>query len=199
VFDSKTKKPIDASILYESLPVSDEGGIASTDPVSNVYKIILPIGKKYGFRAESEGYLSVSRNEDFQDITEYTEIERDLYLTPLEIGQVIQLNNLFFVQSKSELLPESMPELERLYQLMMEQPNLEIELGGHTDNQGIYSANIRLSQDRAEAVREFLVEKGIPRKRIEAKGYGPSKPVASNLNPETRKQNRRVEITILKR
>jgi outer membrane protein OmpA-like peptidoglycan-associated protein len=198
VFNSKTKQPIEASILYESLPIDDEGGIANSNPNNGEYKIILPIGKKYGFRAESEGFLSVSRNEDFLNITEYTEIERDLYLTPLEVGQVIQLNNLFFVQSKAEMLPESLPELERLYQLMMEQPGLEIELGGHTDNQGIYSANIRLSQLRADAVKQFLLDKGIAKKRINAKGYGPSKPVASNLNAETRKQNRRVEITILK-
>jgi outer membrane protein OmpA-like peptidoglycan-associated protein len=199
VLNSKTKEPIEANIFYESLPLSKEDGIAISDPNAGTYKITLPAGKKYGFRAESEGFLSVSRNEDFSEITEYTEIDRDLLLTPIEVGQIIQLNNLFFVQSKAEILPESMPELERLYNLMMEQPALQIELGGHTDNQGIYAANLRLSQERADAVMEFLVEKGVPKKRIKAVGDGPSKPVASNKNPETRKQNRRVEIKILKR
>ncbi len=199
VLNSKTKQPIEANIFYESLPVSMEDGIAISDPLKGTYTITLPAGKKYGFRAESEGFLSVNQNEDFTAINEYTEIKRDLYLSPIEVGQIIQLNNLFFVQSKSEMLPESIPELERLYQLLTEHPNLSIELGGHTDNQGIYSANLKLSQARAEEVMNYLLEKGIPKKRINAVGYGPSKPIASNKNPESRKQNRRVEIKILKR
>ena len=81
---------------------------------------------------------------------------------------------------------------------MVEVPNLEIELGGHTDNQGIYSANLRLSRDRAEAVMQYLVDRGIDKKRIVVVGYGPAKPVASNANPESRQNNRRVEVKILK-
>lgn len=198
VLNSITKKPLDASILYQSLPVTDNGGIAMTNPSTGEYKIVLPVGKKYGFHAEAKDYMATERNEDFTNVTEYKEIVRDLYLTPMAVGMVIQLNNLFFVRSKAEVLPESIPEMDRIYKLLVDYPQLVIELGGHTDNQGIYSANVKLSQDRADAVREYLVNKGIEKRRIKTKGYGPTKPIADNRNPETRKNNRRVEIKVLK-
>ena len=198
VLNSISKEPLDASILYQSLPITDEGGTAMTNPSTGEYKIILPVGKVYGFHAEAEGYMATERNEDFTDVTEYKEIVRDLYLTPLAVGMVIKLNNLFFVRSKAEVLPESIPEMDRVYKLLIDYPKLVIELGGHTDNQGIYSANVKLSQERADAVRTYLTEKGIEKRRIKTKGYGPTKPVADNRNPETRKNNRRVEIKVLK-
>jgi len=198
VLNSISKEPLDASILYQSLPITDEGGTAMTNPSTGEYKIILPVGKLYGFHAEAKGYMATERNEDFTDVTEYKEIVRDLYLTPLAVGMVIKLNNLFFVRSKSEVLPESIPEMDRVYKLLIDYPKLVIELGGHTDNQGIYAANLKLSQERADAVRTYLTGKGIEKRRIKTKGYGPTKPVADNRNPETRKNNRRVEIKVLK-
>ncbi len=198
VLNSKTKQPIEADIFYESIPTGSEKGLANSNPGSGEFKIVLPAGKKYGFRAQSNGYVSVDQNEDFTAVKQFTEIKRDLYLTPLEVGEVVQLNNLFFAQSKAEMLPESQPELERLYQLLVDNKNLEIELSGHTDNQGNSNANMQLSRDRAEAVMQFLIDKGIDKKRLTAVGYGPTRPIASNANPETRKLNRRVEIKILK-
>ena len=198
VINSKTKKPITADIYYESLPDNEESGIATSDPVNGNYKIVLPVGKKYGFRAEAEGFIAISQNEDFSNVTEYKEITRDLELTPLKVGETVQLNNIFFVQSKAEILPESEPELERLLKLLNENPSLEVELGGHTDNQGSSSANLRLSEARALAVMNYLIEHGINKKRLKYKGYGGTRPIASNASPETRKKNRRVEIKILK-
>ena len=136
---------------------------------------------------------------DLKDISSYEEIEKDLYLVPIEVGSVIKLNNIFFERSKATLLEESFPELKRLLEFMIENPSVEIELGGHTDNQGIAKLNFELSKDRVEMVKEYLVQKGISQKRIETKAYGGTKPVASNLTEETRALNRRVEITILKK
>ncbi len=198
VINSKTKKPIKADIYYESLPDNEESGIATSDPVDGNYKIVLPVGKKYGFRAEAEGFIAISQNEDFSYVTEYKEIKRDLELTPLKVGETVRLNNIFFVQSKAEILPDSEPELERLLKLLNENPTLEVELGGHTDNQGSSSANLRLSEARALAVMNYLIEHGISKKRLRHKGYGGTRPIASNASPETRRKNRRVEIKILK-
>jgi outer membrane protein OmpA-like peptidoglycan-associated protein len=108
------------------------------------------------------------------------------------------LNNIFFVQSKAEILPESQPELERLLKLLNENATLEIELGGHTDNQGSSAANLKLSEDRALAIVNYLLEHGINKKRLTSKGYGGTKPIASNASVDTRQKNRRVEITIMK-
>ena len=198
VINSKTRKPIEADIFYESLPSREEEGLAISDPVNGGYKIVLPVGKKYGFRAEAEGYIAVSQNEDFTMVDEYREIVRNLELTPLEVGETVQLSNIFFVQSKAEMLPESEPELERLLQLMNNNPQLEIELSGHTDNQGPSSANLKLSEDRALSVMNYLIDHGIEKKRLKYKGYGGSRPIASNASAESRKKNRRVEIKILK-
>jgi len=198
VINSKTKQPIEADIFYESLPLKEDEGLAISDPVNGEYKIVLPVGKKYGFRAEANGFIAVSQNEDFTAAKEYMEITRDLELTPFEIGETVQLNNIFFVQGQSEILSDSEPELERLLQLLNDNPNLEIELGGHTDNQGSSSANLRLSEERALAIMNHLIEHGIDKKRLTFKGYGGTKPLASNASTETRKKNRRVEIKILK-
>lgn len=198
VLNSETKKPVAASIFYESLPGGEEDGVAMTNPATGEYKIVLPVGKKYGFHAEADGYIATEQNEDFTNVKEYKEIKRDLLLTPMAVGKIIRLNNLFFVRSKAEILPESKPELDRIYKLLTDNPKMVIELGGHTDNQGYYSANVKLSQERADAVKAYLVEKGISKSRIKTKGYGPTKPIADNRNPESRKKNRRVEIKILK-
>lgn len=198
VINSKTRKPIEADIFYESIPSASESGIATSDPVNGDYKIVLPVGQKYGFRAEAEGFIAVSQNEDFTGVNEYKEIERILELTPLEVGEVVQLNNIFFVQSKAEIQPESEPELERLVELLNDNPTLEIELGGHTDNRGSSSANLNLSRERALAIVKYLVENGIDKKRLEFKGYGGTQPIASNASEESRKKNRRVEIKVLK-
>lgn len=198
VIDSESKLPIEANIYYENLDTKQEEGIAVSDPNNGQYQITLPAGKRYGFRAEAEGYLSINENLDVTDISEYKEVARNLMLTPILVGKIIALNNLFFVQSKAEILPESLPELERLYKILIERPTLEIELGGHTDNQGVYAANMKLSQERAEAVMQYLIDRGIEKKRLKAVGYGPTKPVASNANAESRQSNRRVEVKILK-
>ncbi len=198
VLDKKTNLPIEAEINYESLNNRNEDGIAKSNPEDGAYKIVLPVGNLYGFLAKSKGYISVFENEDFSDVTEYKEMTKDLFLVPIEVGQIVQLNNLFFVQSKSDILPESEKELDRLYALLVENPDMEIELKGHTDNQGYFKANMELSEKRAEAVMNYLMDRGISKKRISSKGYGPTQPLYPNTSLEMRAKNRRVEVEILK-
>ena len=198
VINSKTKEPIEADIFYESISLRNEDGLARSDPNNGDYKIVLPVGRKYGFRAEAAGYIAVSQSEDFTAVNTFKEITRNLELTPLAIGEIIELNNVFFVQSKPDMLPESEPELERLFHLLDDNELLEIELGGHTDNQGSSSANLKLSQERALAAMTYLIENGISKDRLSYKGYEGSKPIASNANAASRKRNRCVEIKIMK-
>ena len=108
------------------------------------------------------------------------------------------MNKVYFQRGTSDLLSESFTELDRVVDMMAENPTVKIELSGHTDNQGSSKLNIKLSQERVEKVKLYLTEHGIDTRRIKGKGYGGSKPVASNAAEETRKLNRRVEITILK-
>jgi OOP family OmpA-OmpF porin len=198
VYDKKTGKPLVADIHYEVLPGGKEAGIAHTNPSTGDYKITLPAGSMYGFRAEAKGYVAVNENLDVKKVTEYAEIQRDLKLVPVEVGQTVRLNNLFFDFNKSQLKSESFAELDRLVELLKASPKMEVEIEGHTDNVGNDAANKKLSNDRAKAVRDYLVSKNIPAAHLKTIGYGKAKPLASNDTEEGRQQNRRVEFTILK-
>lgn len=198
VLNSKTKEPMGANINYSDLTTNKEIGIASSDPVTGNYKIVLPAGSAYSFLANKPSFISVSENFDVSKLDAYKEISRDLYLTPIEVGATVRLNNIFFDFGKSTLRKESYPELDRVLALMNENKKLVIEIGGHTDNVGADDANAKLSQSRADAVRTYLLEKGLGADRITAKGYGETTPQATNETDEGRQLNRRVEFKILK-
>ncbi len=198
VLNTKTLKPVDATINYELLPAGTQAGLARTDPTTGEYKIILPYGKNYGFSANAQGFIPVSENLDLTAIAAYKEINRDLYLVPIQVGETVRLNNIFFDFGKSTLRAESFPELNRIVSLMSLNPALEIEIAGHTDNTGADNFNLQLSDERAKAVKAYIISKGISETRISAKGYGKTKPVAGNDTEAGKQLNRRVEFTIQK-
>jgi OOP family OmpA-OmpF porin len=107
------------------------------------------------------------------------------------------LKDLYFLQSQDVILPESIPELENIYAFLEENPNAKIELQGHTDNQGDFNLNLKLSRNRALAVKNFMIKKGIDAKRISTRGFGGTRPIESNQTEETRRKNRRVELLVL--
>lgn len=117
----------------------------------------------------------------------------------IEVGSTIELNNVEFDFNKATLRAESFEELDNVVKFLNDNPSVEIELAGHTDNIGDDNYNLKLSQERAESVKNYLVEKGISESRLIAKGYGESRPIASNQTEQGRDQNRRVEFTILKK
>jgi outer membrane protein OmpA-like peptidoglycan-associated protein len=122
---------------------------------------------------------------------------KEVKLKPARVGTTVQLKNVLFKTSTSKLLPSSYPELEKVYKLMKNSPDLVIELSGHTDNRGDYYLNLKLSEDRVNAVKEYLKSLGISEDRMKGKGYGGTRPIASNETEETRRLNRRVEFTII--
>jgi outer membrane protein OmpA-like peptidoglycan-associated protein len=198
VLNKNTSLPIEAKISYENLATGLNQGVAVSNPATGEYQIALPYGVNYGFNAMAPNFISISDNLDLTAISEYKEIKRDLFLAPLEAGQVIRINNIFFETAKSELKTESFSELNRLVKLMEQNPAMEIALSGHTDNVGSEDANQKLSTDRAKSVLDYLVSKGITAGRISSGGFGKSKPVATNDTEEGRAINRRVEFTVIK-
>jgi len=199
VLNSKTNEPLGASINYYDLANNASMGTAISDPKDGSYKIILPVGKAYSFLAEKSGFYPISDNLDVTNLTQYTEIERNLYLTPVDIGEVIRLNNLFFDTDKSDLKPSSAAELDRLAKFLKSNATVEIQISGHTDDKGTDEHNQTLSQDRVNSVIKYLVNKGISNTRMKGVGFGETKPIKSNETEEGRAQNRRVEFTILKK
>lgn len=197
VYDAKTKEILSAPIVYNDLATNKELGKAISDPTTGSYSIILPYGHRYSFMAEKEGYYAVTENVNVANLTEYKEIVVDLYLNPIEKGQTIRLNNIFFDSGKYDLLPESYAELDRLHKVLETNKGLKIEIGGHTDAVGSDANNMTLSNNRANAVMQYLVTKGISKERLSAKGFGETKFIATNDTEEGKQLNRRVEFVIL--
>lgn len=117
----------------------------------------------------------------------------------LAIGTVVTLENIFFATGESEVLQQSYNELMRLRELLERNPDMHIELRGHTDNQGSLDFNQKLSEARAKAVADYLIERGIDRQRLTWAGFGKTQPVADNSTEEGRQKNRRVEYKVLAR
>jgi OmpA-OmpF porin, OOP family len=200
VYNKKTMQPISASLLYETLPDGKEAGNAVSNATDGSFKIVLPYDKNYLIRATADHFFAQSENLDLDSLIKagYKEIHKDLYLVPIEIGQIVRLNNVFFDFDKWDLRPESFVELDRVVKLLNENPAIEIEMSAHTDSRGSDDYNFKLSDNRARSVMEYIISKGIAASRITSQGYGETKAVATNDTDDGRQLNRRVEFKIVK-
>lgn len=152
-------------------------------------------GDSLDIEFKTKGFLSASVSIGFNNL----EAEKNSFivkLEPLETGNIITLEHVLFQRGTPDIVESSKRELELVLEMMEDNPEVKIFLKGHTDNVGNKVLNIQLSQARVNAVRDFLVERGIVKDRISGKGYGGSKPIADNRNEETRKLNRRVEFEV---
>ncbi len=199
VLDALTKKPVAAEVVSSLAQDKKVVSKADYDPETGEYKLILATQKTYTLSAIKAGYFPLTEALDLSKDKRFRDIRRNLYLVPIDSGQKVVLREVLFEQSKFDLLPGSSIELDRLVALLNEYPAMEILVEGHTDNQGEWALNMKLSEDRVRVVKEYLVAQGIAEARIRTKAWGPSKPIASNETDERRRQNRRVEFTILKR
>ncbi|MEO5977228.1 MAG: OmpA family protein [Chryseolinea sp.] len=192
VSDSRTGKGIKANIRYSSIPT---GGITGR---FNDSTFSFPIfgTAKYQITAEAKDYNPRTVIVDPKDIDGERKVTRDISLTPS--GQTMRLTHLIFAQGKSTIDPKSFGELDEVGQMMNENTKIVIQLEGHTDNQGSSKANMTLSEQRVEAVKKYLVTKGIGKDRIKTKAFGGSQPLSNELTQEARAVNRRVEMRILK-
>jgi len=178
-------------------------GIYNPNSTTGKYLLILPQGHNYNISFEADGHLYHSENLYIADNTSYSEIHRAIELSTIKVGKSIVLEHLFFGHDESLILKDSRAELEKLYELMTNMPKLVVEISGHTDSKGEHDYNIKLSHDRAQAVVNEIVKRGIDKTRIIAKGYGEMEPIANNLdndgneNEEGMAKNRRVELKVL--
>lgn len=195
--DAETKKPLEAFFQLIDLNNGDTVVQATADKENGTFLIVLPASKDYALIAEQDGYLYYSEQFDLDFSTSITTYEKNILLQPLKAGSSVVLKNVFFDTDKFVLKPKSKIELDKLTRLMNDNPDLKIEIAGHTDNQGNSGANQILSENRAKAVKDFLVRSGVDTSRLTYKGYGQSEPIASNDTEEGRQQNRRTEFKII--
>ena len=197
VLDAKSKKPVASEVISRLYGENPDVAKADYSPETGDYKIILPTQKIYNLTATKEGYFPTTETLDLSKDKRFRDIRRNLYLVKIEPGQKIIMREVLFEQSQFALQPGASVELDRVADMLTTYPDMALLVEGHTDNQGDWEPNMKLSEDRVRVVKAYLTAKGIAETRIQTKAWGPSKPVASNGTDERRKINRRVEFTIL--
>ncbi|RME88464.1 MAG: OmpA family protein, partial [Candidatus Hydrogenedentota bacterium] len=128
----------------------------------------------------------------------YREVKLDIPLKKIETGVSVVINNIFFKPNSAYLSRDSRLALDRIAKLLKTHYNLALEIQGHTDDIGSKKKNLILSQKRAEAVRRYLMKKGISGVRLKAVGFGEEKPRVPNTSAKNRALNRRIEFKIIK-
>ena len=220
VVDGSTQQPIVAKISYNLLPENNNVGFTMSDPATGEYEILLPVGSDYEYTASSDGYQRVQASIELLNETDFGEIKRDILMSSGEEAPVVAvvdkteekkveefisgeeqkliLGSAVLFEFASDYLNEASHSLlDKIAAFMVEKTDVNISIIGHTDNMGPKQYNKSLSKRRAEAVQNYLTSQGVNKSRLMVDGYGFEKPIASNDTQEGRKQNRRVEFSIL--
>lgn len=199
VIDELTKAPIQAHVEIFDL-INKELFFSGNTTVDGQKTVVLPTGSSYAMHIKKENYLF--DNSNFNCIEnglarQDQNISRYLKQIKNHTNKAIVLNNIFFEFGSAVLKNESEYELSELYQSLSENSKLKIKILGHTDNIGSEESNLNLSQMRANAVKDYLIKKGIQQDRLSSEGKGELQPIDSNENEEGRKNNRRTEFIII--
>ncbi len=197
VQDANTKKSISAEIELVDLKNNSVLQKVKSDSVSGEYTAVLPNGSKYGLFINKKNYFFKSLTFDFSEKLDVGGKVVNVLLEPIRKDVKEVLNNIFFDSGKADLRPESYAELDKLQKLLKENPSLQVEISGHTDNVGKESENQILSEKRALSVLNYLTKNGVNPLNIKSVGYGATKPILPNDSDENRQINRRIEMKIL--
>jgi OOP family OmpA-OmpF porin len=200
IYNAETKEPINARISYQSLPYGNRLGTLN----GTSFSFPMFDNEKYAITVEATGFAVARYMLDPAQANGNRKVVQDVPLTPSNgttgkhtVGQVMRLNNLIFQVSRSKIDPESYPELDVVVNMMKENTSMIIQLEGHTDYQGNANDNMRLSQLRVAAVKNYIVSKKIAKNRVKTKAFGGTQPLSREDTPEAHRINRRVELRIL--
>lgn len=189
---SQDSTAISGNILYEKLPYYDDMGLVSVSE-EGTFEVQLVKGEKYSFSISKPGYHKYQSDHEIDG-----DMELDLYVKE-DIIELRKLENLNFASGSDRINSASYQELDELAQYLKDNPTLVIQLEGHTDFDGNAEANLRLSQSRVEAVKNYLIDKKVKKNRIFTKAFGGTQPLTDERTPEGRAQNRRVEVRFIRR
>jgi OmpA-OmpF porin, OOP family len=197
VIDAKTKKPLKATIELRELKTEHIMSRVISDSITGEYLIVVPGKSEYALFTNKKGYLFSSVNFNYEQTDLDKPLSLNIELQPIGKDASVVLNNIFFELDKYELQEKSKAELNEVVLFLKENPQLKIEVSGHTDNSGIETYNQQLSFKRAASVSSYLKGQGILGERIKEKGYGAQKPLKNNDSEENKRFNRRIEFRIL--
>ena len=193
VTDEETGEPLNAEVELFDLEKQERVGLVTSDPETGNFLMVLAEGSEYSLYVNNSGYLFRSLTFNYAS----DPVEQDILLTPIKKGSVAVLENIFFDTDKYDLKERSVVELNKLIRFMNNNPSINIEISGHTDNVGSEEYNLELSQRRAESVFTYLTQNGVESDRLSYAGYGQERPAFSNDTPENRQKNRRIEFKII--
>jgi OmpA-OmpF porin, OOP family len=200
IYNAETKEPVEARITYQSLPYGNRMGVLN----GHTFSFPLFDRERYSIIVEAPGYASVKYMLDPAEAND-NKIIKDIELHHATgdpsrkhaVGRVLRLDNLIFEVAKSKIDPDSYDELDLVVAMMKENKNMVIQLEGHTDYLGDPNKNMKLSEQRVESVKSYLVARGIHKNRIKLKAFGGTMPLSRDNTPEGHRLNRRVELRIL--
>jgi outer membrane protein OmpA-like peptidoglycan-associated protein len=198
IFNARTKDPLEAS--FELVDLESQQSVTSAFSNSQgEFLVTLTSNHNYLVNVSKPGFLFYSDNFSLKDkVADYSKpYKLEIPLQPIDTG-IIELKNIFFDVNKWDLKAESKAELQKIISFLKANPLLKVEFSGHTDNSGEKAFNKTLSNNRAKAIYDYVIEKGaIPATNLSYKGYGDTKPKAPNDSPENKAKNRRTELKIV--
>jgi OOP family OmpA-OmpF porin len=204
ILNATTKEAVNATISYQSLPYGNKVGMLS----GNTYRFPLYDKEKYSITVEASGFAPAKYMLDPAEANVDRTVIKDIELalpssaatvaeTTHSVGKVMRLDNLIFQQGRAKISPESFPELDEIAKMLQNYPSMIIQLEGHTDFRGDPKENMKLSQERVDAVKTYLISKGVSKGKVKTKAFGGSAPITRENTEEAHKMNRRVEARIL--
>ncbi len=197
ISDESTSDPLQADIEVHDLTSNEIIYHSKSDSITGEYYMVLPVGLDLAAYIKKEGYLYT----DFHFQTGYHSIldpdTVDINLIPVSEGKTLILKNIYFETDSYVIAEKSGSEIDNVCQLIKENPGIIVEISGHTDNVGSHNYNRRLSEQRAQAVFDRLIAKGIDAERLTFKGYAETRPLMPNDTEFNRRSNRRIEFSIL--
>lgn len=196
VYDKNTSKGLPSNVELIDNNTGKTLMNVQTDE-TGFYFVTLPVKKDYTFAVNRKGYLYYSKLYELSSKIADSIYKEDIYLQPIELNKITTFKNIQFETNAYKLKDISKIELDKLLQLLNENPTIKIEVSGHTDNVGKAEDNLKLSTNRAKAVVDYLIEKGIAAQRLQYKGFGATKPLADNATETGKSLNRRTEFTII--
>ena len=197
VTNSESGEPVLTKIDVRDISTGEVVGTTASSDIDGSYRVKLPAKKSYLIDLRASGFLSDQKRIDVPENWTKEVYNLNIELIKVKIGKKVVLNNILFETGKSILTASSYTELDRLLTIMKENAQMKIEISGHTDKTGSEPLNFKLSQARAKAVVDYLVNKGIGQSRLEFRGYGSLQPISDNATSAGRTKNRRVEFKIL--
>ncbi len=193
VKNAETKAAVKAQIRYELLPYGSKLGIRQ----GSACEFRMEQGEEYTVYVSADGYLPANIKISYNSYAGAGKINQEVNLTPMAVGKLMRLESLTFAVASAVVNPEAYDELDKLVKMLQANPQIRIQLEGHTDYQGDAKLNMKLSEDRVKSTRDYLEAKGITRDRIEVKAFGGTKPLSKENTTEGHTLNRRVEVRIL--